>query len=1402
LKEKKTFLTLDVLSVLSFAKFCNKSRSLDDHSARNLIKVRNLVAHYLVEDFMDDDTFRYCMQEIKLAVEKNNIKVPFIELLEKVMTFKTTGNKPINLDEIAEKLYLEATKTAGSFKDLLRRISRSYGNKTFIQSNGSFDASLEMLQVSCQLLTKHKIEARRLEEEYEDKFEQVWRRHSLLIGNLKNCIDLVIDKTKKTIGESFSKSSQQDHPRIFESNTKVAIMAIKALTEKQLGSTKKLSFKDLKAFCKDAIVGSARNKKDRTKKGNQKRNTNIQKNKESKAAAESNASVSNKNKNTQRLQEILQSLEEKIILANNYIVRSNVHPLIVKSKIYDMAKERFPNHVDYNAISVQHYSSQALVYENLSVNYSIEDTFNKISIKSFESFLTSVEKSIEFHLITCILEGKIRELFDKNVVPFLVNNSIYNYLSQLSGKRKSIEAMLRKPYYQDLMAEAVAHTSEYMCDLYENIKKNEKLNDLDAFSEQKKKKLIISDLQRYLTTQGKTDPYTKCIKKRHLNEDTFMVLLTVDSLCKGTFAGNTAHLELRWFLVSEAEKFYESLMMYKKTTIKDKNAFAYFFHRVLPLLLNYKYGDEVQPNCKDEEERLFVIYFFYILEFEHFKQKAFKYGFGQARTFLAFWSYYLRNTENHIYRDINFQYSHNDVFDLYGTEDNSLLHRWITEKTASEAYYNEIENSRITKNDKVKVNLSADRKKKLEELLNNDLFKFNLSESFAEAVRNCVLNFATNSSGTRLVAAEDEHFEAARNECGNIVFENIKFENEFTSIVKSWLNFFATTSKKFIYDPQGSKLKEYTKNLEVLLRIAAKYAVLKLITRECDSINVKQHVDLIFTTFPYRNKAVNVKDLYKDFCVACYGCFYFWKTNPSFLSKFLSKCNNSKDFEETFTEAILFKKNLSVQDIEAIGAEEQRTIDKFQNEKADKVIADVKTYYEANSRFKHLVEDADSMFSGWYKRRKVTAQQKKEGNPHCLLEKMLGVGENFKKREVLFIQGLLDERIRKYLTNEQFEPIKVAVENHCYDESNETQNKYVNQLCLRRKCLSLYDQVIHGIESSLWPAVNITNENEKKILLSLIFLLDIFNKENTDSAQNALYAISYNVSSDEKIVKLFNDSVRKSFDKLKLKNCLLSLSHLNQYKSDIDELVLKKLQPIESDKYVKEQITNNIKFKKPSKKMKNPPSKAKDEKSKIKNDNTKKTTGSTGNLEKASSNKRKSSGDVGPTESKILKTSDDFSNEKSEKAEKMEVKSSDESLQEKTKNYFQVDECLNEYEFKKHKLINRKANTDFVSKDVDELQRFNNSVKMVEPVLQRVKLNLARIRRYHEKLNGERWDVQRELRHSVLQELCEFYWKHVGNSTAEHEDYDSKLSSLSTKLAGILQLPDFSQQFLNSDCFL
>ena len=51
---------------------------------------------------------------------------------------------------------------------------------------------------------------------------------------------------------------------------------------------------------------------------------------------------------------------------------------------------------------------------------------------------------------------------------------------------------------------------------------------------------------------------------------------------------------------------------------------------------------------------------------------------------------------------------------------------------------------------------------------------------------------------------------------------------------------------------------------------------------------------------------------FQDFCVACYGCFSFWKSNPSFIFKIIRKYNENyaKYIEEAFTEATLFQKKL------------------------------------------------------------------------------------------------------------------------------------------------------------------------------------------------------------------------------------------------------------------------------------------------------------------------------------------------------------------------------------------------------------------------------------------------------------------------------------------------------------
>ena len=77
------------------------------------------------------------------------------------------------------------------------------------------------------------------------------------------------------------------------------------------------------------------------------------------------------------------------------------------------------------------------------------------------------------------------------------------------------------------------------------------------------------------------------------------------------------------------------------------------------------------------------------------------------------------------------------------------------------------------------ISLSAARKNKLDELLSCDILKFNLSESFSEAVKNCVLKFETDANSFRLVAAEEQYFETARDECAKIVFKNFKFEVSF-----------------------------------------------------------------------------------------------------------------------------------------------------------------------------------------------------------------------------------------------------------------------------------------------------------------------------------------------------------------------------------------------------------------------------------------------------------------------------------------------------------------------------------------------------------------------------------------------------------------------------------------------
>ena len=72
-----------------------------------------------------------------------------------------------------------------------------------------------------------------------------------------------------------------------------------------------------------------------------------------------------------------------------------------------------------------------------------------------------------------------------------------------------------------------------------------------------------------------------------------------------------------------------------------------------------------------EEHRLFAMYFHCVIQFEHFKQKSYKYKIGQAGTFVAFQRYCTANKNVDIYKMLNFQC--NDVFGNYGTGNESMV---------------------------------------------------------------------------------------------------------------------------------------------------------------------------------------------------------------------------------------------------------------------------------------------------------------------------------------------------------------------------------------------------------------------------------------------------------------------------------------------------------------------------------------------------------------------------------------------------------------------------------------------------------------------------------------------------------------------------------------------------------
>ena len=81
--------------------------------------------------------------------------------------------------------------------------------------------------------------------------------------------------------------------------------------------------------------------------------------------------------------------------------------------------------------------------------------------------------------------------------------------------------------------------------------------------------------------------------------------------------------------------------------------------------------------------------------------------------------------------------------------------------------------------------------------------------------------------------------------------------------------------------------------------------------------------------------------------------------------------------------------------------------------------------------------------------------------------------KDFKVREAFFINALIKERITKKIFTEKFEDIQTALNNHTYSESDDTVNKYLNELYLKQNAPYYYQQMVDNMQSSVWPAVDV-----------------------------------------------------------------------------------------------------------------------------------------------------------------------------------------------------------------------------------------------------------------------------------------------------------------------------------------
>merc|ERR1719427_1590588 len=493
----------------------------------------------------------------------------------------------------------------------------------------------------------------------------------------------------------------------------------------------------------------------------------------------------------------------------------------------------------------------------------------------------------------------------------------------------------------------------------------------------------------------------------------------------------------------------------------------------------------------------------------------------------------------------------------YGNGNNSLVNRWIQERKDLNKYWQKVQNSAsgLNEEEKVIADLTQKQKENLENFFSEDLFDFDTTIS--TAIKLCLLNFEKKDDKNRFKLMKTK--KSVLNEFHDILnkYENkglIKLGGELTTIINCWLHFFSKSGETF-FTPQ--KLEKVTDKIQYvgyfrhICRVLANYSVL-MVSRNRNTFNVKETVELIDKYFNVKPRFLNKKDLYMVYCVTCFGCYQHWLANPSVIRTVVEKSPRGEKIRNELTEAILFKEHISEAVMDLIN-NEVHDVRKFEG--VDDVIDDLKIYFNENSRFKNLIEDygkfIDETFKNW-------RENNRGPSAECLLEKDYGC--NFMKKESKFIIGLLEERIAKFSRDGKFESIENGLKNHQYDEGS---GGFINEFYMRRKSTSYYRKIIKDIDDDFWPAVTMDTHKDSSICSSLFSGLDIFSNDKKDAAIDTLLKLSSKDASHNEKVQMFNKDIFPNFDRSKLSSCFQKLFKLaNRSEESLNELIAKKLQKL------------------------------------------------------------------------------------------------------------------------------------------------------------------------------------------------------------------------------------------------